>query len=229
MQPGGRKVSRCWISASSRSLSEYSSLRSRNSRTKGSLICWLGSTMSSGRSACPPVRLSAWRPCSSRGRCARRTGNRSAGRAGGPTIRFAVPQSDRILGRFRSGPTAAVRRRTRAGGRPREDRPSPPRRGRFRIRQTPSGEFAVRGVEPIYQTASGEFGRVDMKDRTGACSGRSGASSITSALFSDGVAGKSKVSRLLTAGKRAARIRRSTMRWCRSMSSSSARRSRYWG
>ena len=38
------------------------------------------------------------------------------------------------------------------------------------------------------------------------------ANSITRALFSDGMAGKSKVSRLLTAGKRAARIRRSTMR-----------------
>ena len=37
----------------------YSSLRSRNSRTKGSLICWLGSTMSSGRSACPPVSMAA--------------------------------------------------------------------------------------------------------------------------------------------------------------------------
>ena len=37
------------------------------------------------------------------------------------------------------------------------------------------------------------------------------ASSITSALFSDGMAGKSKVSMLLTAGKRAARIRRSTI------------------
>ena len=40
---------------------------------------------------------------------------------------------------------------------------------------------------------------------------------------------KSKVSRVLTAGKRAARIRRCTMRWRRSMSSSSASRSRYWG
>ena len=48
------------------------------------------------------------------------------------------------------------------------------------------------------------------------------ASSITKALFSDGMAGKSKVSRLFTAGKRAARIRRSTMRWWRSMISSSA-------
>ena len=43
------------------------------------------------------------------------------------------------------------------------------------------------------------------------------------------MAGKSKVSRLFTAGNRAARVRRSTMRWWRSMSSSSARRSRYWG
>ena len=41
--------------------------------------------------------------------------------------------------------------------------------------------------------------------------------------------GKSKVSGLFTAGKRAARIRRSTMRWRRSMSSSSASLSRYWG
>ena len=49
------------------------------------------------------------------------------------------------------------------------------------------------------------------------------ASSITSALFSDGMAGKSRVSRLFTAGKRAARIRRSIMRWWRSMSSISAR------
>ena len=52
------------------------------------------------------------------------------------------------------------------------------------------------------------------------------ASSMTSGLFTEGMARKSKVSRLLTAGKRAARIRRSTMRWWRSMSSSSERRSR---
>ena len=53
-----------------------------------------------------------------------------------------------------------------------------------------------------------------------------GASSITSALFTEGMARKSKVSKLLTAGKRAERIRRSTIRWWRSMSSSSASRSR---
>ncbi len=53
------------------------------------------------------------------------------------------------------------------------------------------------------------------------------ASSMTRALFIDGMAGKSKVSRLLTVGNRAARIRRSTMRWRRSMSSSSTSRSRY--
>ena len=52
---------------------------------------------------------------------------------------------------------------------------------------------------------------------------------VQRALFSEGMAGKSKVSRLLTAGKWAARILRSTMRWWRSMSSSSARRSRYSG
>ena len=52
------------------------------------------------------------------------------------------------------------------------------------------------------------------------------ASCMTSGLFSDGMARKSKVSRLLVAGKRAARMRRCTMRWWRSMSSSSARRSR---
>ena len=55
------------------------------------------------------------------------------------------------------------------------------------------------------------------------------ASSMTSCLFTEGMARKSKVSRLLTAGKRAARIRRCTMRWCRSMSSSSERRSRSQG
>ena len=55
------------------------------------------------------------------------------------------------------------------------------------------------------------------------------ASSITRALFTEGIARKSKVSRLLTAGKRAARMRRCTMRWWRSMSSSSANRSKYWG
>ena len=38
------------------------------------------------------------------------------------------------------------------------------------------------------------------------------ASSMTMALFIEGMARKSKVSRLFTAGKRAARIRRSTMR-----------------
>ena len=52
---------------------------------------------------------------------------------------------------------------------------------------------------------------------------------MTKALFTGGMAGKSKVSKLLTAGKRAARIRRSTMRWCRSMSSNSASLSRYSG
>ena len=52
------------------------------------------------------------------------------------------------------------------------------------------------------------------------------ASSMTSCLFTEGMARKSKVSRLLRAGKRAARIRRRAMRWCRSMSSSSERRSR---
>ena len=55
------------------------------------------------------------------------------------------------------------------------------------------------------------------------------ANSITKALFSDGMAGKSKVSRLLTAGQPAVRIRRSTMRWWRSMNSSSASLNRYWG
>ena len=52
------------------------------------------------------------------------------------------------------------------------------------------------------------------------------ASSMTRALFRDGMAGKSKMPRLLTAGKRAARIRRCTMLWWWSMSSSSERRSR---
>ena len=55
------------------------------------------------------------------------------------------------------------------------------------------------------------------------------ASSMTRALFIEGMARKSEVPKLLTAGNRAARIRRSTMRWWRSMSSSSASRSRYWG
>jgi hypothetical protein len=40
------------------------------------------------------------------------------------------------------------------------------------------------------------------------------------------MAAKSKLSRLFTVGKRAARIRRSTIRRSRSISSSSARRSR---
>ena len=52
-------------------------------------------------------------------------------------------------------------------------------------------------------------------------------STVTSCLFTAGIAGKSKVSRLFTSGKRAARIRLSTMRWQRSMSSSSASLSRY--
>src|SRR3984893_18396432 len=52
------------------------------------------------------------------------------------------------------------------------------------------------------------------------------ASSRTSGLLSDGMAVKSKVSKLFTAGKRGARMRRSTMRLSRSMSSSSARRRR---
>ena len=52
------------------------------------------------------------------------------------------------------------------------------------------------------------------------------ASSSTSALFSEGMAGKSKLSRLFTAGKCAARMRRSTIRPSRSISSSSARRRR---
>jgi hypothetical protein len=52
------------------------------------------------------------------------------------------------------------------------------------------------------------------------------ASSRTSGLLSDGMAAKSNVSKLFTAGKRPARMRRSTMRRSRSMSSSSARRTR---
>ena len=55
------------------------------------------------------------------------------------------------------------------------------------------------------------------------------ASSITKALFTEGMAEKSRVSRLFTAGNRAARVRRSTMCWWRSLSSSSASRSRYRG
>ena len=47
------------------------------------------------------------------------------------------------------------------------------------------------------------------------------ANCVTSCLFTDGIARKSKVSRLLTVGKRAALMRLSTMRWCLSMSSSS--------
>ena len=50
--------------------------------------------------------------------------------------------------------------------------------------------------------------------------------SITRDLFTEGMAANSKVSRLLTAGNRAARIRRSTVRWWRSMSSSSPSRNR---
>jgi len=45
-------------------------------------------------------------------------------------------------------------------------------------------------------------------------------------LVEHGMAVKSNVSKLFTAGKRAARMRRSTMRLSRSMSSSSARRRR---
>ena len=55
------------------------------------------------------------------------------------------------------------------------------------------------------------------------------ASSISRDLFTEGMAGKSKVSRLLTAGNRAARTRRCTSRWWRSMSSSSASLNRYLG
>ena len=47
-----------------------------------------------------------------------------------------------------------------------------------------------------------------------------------SGLLSEGIAVKSNVSKLFTAGKRAARMRRSTMRRSRSMSSSSTRRRR---
>ena len=52
------------------------------------------------------------------------------------------------------------------------------------------------------------------------------ASCMTRCLFTEGMARKSKVSRLFTAGKLAALILRSTMRWWRSMSSSSASLSR---
>src|SRR5436189_5126477 len=52
------------------------------------------------------------------------------------------------------------------------------------------------------------------------------ASSSTRVLLRDGTAAKSKLSRLFTAGNRASLIRRSTMRRSRSISSSSARRSR---
>src|SRR5664280_594779 len=52
------------------------------------------------------------------------------------------------------------------------------------------------------------------------------ASSSTSILLSAGMAVKSKVSKFFTAGNRAARIRHSTVRRSRSMSSSSIRRSK---
>ena len=52
------------------------------------------------------------------------------------------------------------------------------------------------------------------------------ASSSTRVLLSDGMAAKSKLSRLFTAGNRASLIRRSTMRRSRSISSSSAKRSK---
>jgi hypothetical protein len=52
------------------------------------------------------------------------------------------------------------------------------------------------------------------------------ASSSTNILFSDGNARKSKLSRLLTVGNRAALIRRSTMRRSRSIISISASRIR---
>ena len=52
------------------------------------------------------------------------------------------------------------------------------------------------------------------------------ASSSTRVLLSDGMAAKSKLSKLFTAGNRASLIRRSTMRRSRSISSRSAKRSR---
>jgi DNA invertase Pin-like site-specific DNA recombinase len=52
------------------------------------------------------------------------------------------------------------------------------------------------------------------------------ASSMTRALFNEGSAAKSKLSRLLTAGNLAALMRRSTIRRSRSISSNSANRSR---
>lgn len=52
------------------------------------------------------------------------------------------------------------------------------------------------------------------------------ASSTTRGWFTEGMARKSKMSRDLTAGKRAALMRRWTVRWWRSMRSSSASRSR---
>jgi hypothetical protein len=52
------------------------------------------------------------------------------------------------------------------------------------------------------------------------------ASSRTKALLSDGSAVKSKLSRLFTVGNRASLRRRSTIRRSRSISSSSARRSK---
>jgi hypothetical protein len=52
------------------------------------------------------------------------------------------------------------------------------------------------------------------------------ASSSTRVLLSEGMAAKSKLSRLLTAGNLASLIRRSTVRRSRSIISSSARRSR---
>jgi hypothetical protein len=55
------------------------------------------------------------------------------------------------------------------------------------------------------------------------------ASSITSALFKDGSAAKSKLSRLFTVGNFAALMRRSTIRRSRSISSCSASRSRKRG
>src|SRR5215470_13683671 len=52
------------------------------------------------------------------------------------------------------------------------------------------------------------------------------ASSRTNVLLSEGLAVKSKLSRLFTVGNRASRMRRSTIRRSRSISSSSARRSK---
>ena len=78
----------------------------------------------------------------------------------------------------------------------------------------------------VMLTLPAMWSRIASSQRTCSSVKAQRASCMARCLFTDGMARKSKVSRLFVAGKRAALILRSTMRWWRSISSSSESLSR---